>query len=265
VFSREFDIEVIFGQILRRWYIVTICAVIGGLMGIGVAKLKPPLYEARATILSAVDWNRAISPDDITIYQADDRIRALLLADETLEAALALLDGANIGLIGMNDPAKLRQQIKITHNEASFDLYAYSSNAQAAPAIVNAWAHAGLEALNEAYLHAVKASELQKLLFEASCELEIQERNQIEQAVWFCVTSFGEQEVEDLPDALLEEARASRGILPIYSFSLGSEGGYPQGPILWARANFILGGLVAGFVLGFLIVLGIPERHESVP
>ena len=44
-----------FERILRRWWVVAACMVIGGMLGWGLSFLLRPIYEARANYLVQID------------------------------------------------------------------------------------------------------------------------------------------------------------------------------------------------------------------
>ena len=254
--SAEYNIDTFFASAVKYWWVLVLGIVAGGLLGWGSAMLRAPVYEASASLLVAIDRHRSSIRDDITIYQADDRIRALLLSDRTLMHAIEKLHDAT-DETSFQSPTEFREAIKIAQGPASISLYFYSSNPDTAAAAVNAWASASLEDLQQAYLHAVRSAELQGALYEAHCTLQEVGESGDMRALWICTSGDSDLQVEEIPDALLEEVQASRGILPFYSFSLGQSAETPSSPVLWNRSGLIIAGIVAGIVvgLGAIIVL----------
>ena len=236
---------------------------IGGLFGLGYSTTRKPLYEASASILLTVDRGRSIVIDDFTVIQATDRVRALILSDATLEKALGLLSESTNEAEIFDSIASLRSALRIAQRPASFELLVYADEPAVAAEGANAWVKASLAALDEAYLHAIRAAEFQNALYEANCTLTLRVDESQEQAVWLCTSGKGEDEAEDLPEEILEEVKASRGILPIFSFALGQEAQPPQNPILWARSSFLISGLVLGVLTGFLIMMVVNARKRS--
>jgi uncharacterized protein involved in exopolysaccharide biosynthesis len=246
---------------LRLWWVLFLCMVLGGLIGLGLASIREPLYETASKILIAVDRSRTSIRDDFTIYQADDRVRALMLADTTLESALDQIQ--NHDEILFKSAADMREAIRITQHPASYSLYVYSHDPVWAAKAADAWAQASLEALEEASLYAIRAAELQSTLFESHCTLSLHWVGEEERVVWVCTSHELGDQAEELPEQLLEAAMKSRGILPFYSFSMGQKAVVPTEPILWNRTWFIIAGIIAGTLLGSIISYLLSMREES--
>jgi uncharacterized protein involved in exopolysaccharide biosynthesis len=219
-----------------------------------MASLREPLYEASAMILVSVDHNRASVRDDITIYQAEDRVRELVLSDNTLQGALALLGGNQLS-DSYQTPVQFRSSTRIAQHPAGLELLFYAHDPGFAAEAANAWASASLSSLEEAYIHAVRAADLQQALYEAHCSLQLLEEGSQTRAQWVCTSGERNIDVDNLPQKLLEEAKASRGILPFFSFSLGREAVPPETEVLWSRSGLVLGGLIAGVMFGCMLAV----------
>jgi hypothetical protein len=261
--AEGFDLRKFFQNTVRFWWIFFICMLMGGLIGLGFTVSRKPLYEASATLLITVDRGRSIVIDDFTVVQATDRVRALILSDKTLKSALELLSASTSSMDGFDTIASFRSALRITQGPANFGLFVYADEPALAAEGANAWAKASLAALDEAYLHAIRAAEFQYELYEANCTLTLREDESQQQAVWLCTSRRGEVEENSLPEEILKEVKASRGILPIFSFALGQEAQSPQNPILWARSSLIISGLILGVFLGSLIMIIIDAKDRS--
>jgi uncharacterized protein involved in exopolysaccharide biosynthesis len=262
--AEGFSLNDLYHLASRYWWTLFACILIGGLTGIVIAATRQPLYEASASLLVTVDRGRSIVTDDVTVVQATDRVRALILSDDTLEKALDLLSVSTDEMGEFDSIASFRSALRITNRPASFELLVYANEPTLAAEVANAWAEASLAALDEAYLHAIRAAEFQNTLYEASCTLTLRIDGTQGQAAWLCTSGRWEDEGEDLPEAILEEVKATRGILPIFSFTLGQEAQSPQSPILWARSSFIISGLIVGGLLGIfvLMIINTKNRHQ---
>jgi hypothetical protein len=260
VANRGFSAEEIFHAATNFWWMILVCLVIGGLLGLLYSSLTEPLYEASATILLSVDRNRALVPDDITVYQANDRVRELILSDKTLQGVLERL-GDQAESEFYNSPATLREHLRIAQHEASFELYFYANKPKLAADGANDWAQSSLSALEDAFLHAVRAAEFQDAIYESHCTLSLQDDGAQERAVWVCSTGWTDKHTDSLPESLMNEVMASRGILPFYSFALGREANEPNQPVLWSRSRFVIAGLGLGGLIGVLASVLIRERN----
>lgn len=236
---------------------------LGGLIGLGVASTRSPVYEASARVLISVDRSRTSIRDDFTIYQADDRVRALILSDATLQRTLERLTHDLETDVPFETPAELRAAVRIAQHPAGFDLFVYSEDPQTAASTANAWAMASMNDLEQASLQAILAAELQTALYESHCRLDLHTVGDEERVVWVCTSSGSLDEPGDLPEQLLEAAGKSRGILPFYSFSMGNTAPVPEAPVLWNRSGLIIAGLVGGLVVGWAVCFYLANRERG--
>src|SRR3970040_1817505 len=85
----DFDLLGTYHRLLARWLWVCVMAVTAAFLGLLVSFARPMVYQASALVGVDIDRSRAEVPDDITVRQAYDRVRALLLADDTLQQRLS--------------------------------------------------------------------------------------------------------------------------------------------------------------------------------
>lgn len=245
----------------RYWWLLLSCAILAGLLGLFYASTRSSIYEASATLIMSVDRNRAEIPDDITIYQADDRVRALILSDDTLEGLIDRLSNLPDSRHWEN-PAEIRTMLRIAQGMTSIQLYFYADDPALAAAGANAWAETSIDALEEAYIYAVRAADIQGALYEAHCSLEEQAEDGSASAVWVCTSAPSDLDASELPGTLLKEAEASRGILPFYSFTIAERAAAPGEPIIWSRGGFILAGMALGFLIGLSMIILLAYKQE---
>jgi hypothetical protein len=220
--------------------------VVGGFLGLGASYLRPRVYEASSFLQVTVDWNRVNMPDSVTQHQALDRVRVLLLADDTLSEALAMAGSEDAEL---PDLADLRDSIRLAQTPSGFELLVYDFDPQLAATLANAWATVGVEELSDAILHAIRAADYQDQLYEASCELIPAPEGQQKAIVWSCESSPNNGDTAELPFLILEETKKSKGILPAFSFSITRNAVPSLDPLSWGRSIYIL----AGFILAALL------------
>ncbi len=245
----EFQPRFYAAQLVRRWLAIFALAVLGAVVGWGVSALRSPLYAATAVLGIGIDYGRVLPLDDRAEKVAMDRVRALLLADETLETALASLRAADTPTPA--SASDMRQQIRLEDMRSEWHLTAYSHSPDAAAAMANAWASSALEALHQAAWHAWRAAELQGVLYGLGCALE-PSPSSAAQSVWTCQMGQPEPDAEEVLGLLLEETRLSRGVLPCLSYSLLREAEAPDAPVIGGRGWLILAGLACGGLTGIL-------------
>jgi hypothetical protein len=249
----DFDIGEIYRRLMAGWSWVLGAALIGGLLGLLVSSLRPPLYEAKAVVGIAIDRSRADVPDDVTVRQAYDRVRGLLLADDTLETAAALAAQRAGESPSPGAVEALTESIRLSERPDGWVLAVYGPNAIEAEETAQAWAEVAVDQLRAASVHALRAAEWQELLFEASCELVPQDQAD-QPARWVCRSAPPSGQAEMIPVSILAEVEATRGILPVLTYSLLKGAGGTAEPVVWSRGSLVLGGAVLGLVVGALVV-----------
>jgi hypothetical protein len=246
--SSDFDLMDTYHRLLDRWTWVVAAGLVAALLGLLLSTFRPPLYEASTMLGIGIDRNRADVPDDITVRQASDRVRGLLLADDTLARAIILGGEGGSSDVSPEASAELRGRIRLAEEPDGWELIVASPTAAEAERMAQAWAEASLEGLATASLHAIRAAEWQNVLYEASCRLV--PGGASGPARWLCHSAPPEGNADGIPASILAEVEASRGVLPVFTYSLlrGSTGtGYA---VVWGRGTLILGAAIAGLVIG---------------
>lgn len=230
---------------LRRWPWISLATVAGGVLGLIASLGRSPVYRSSAVIEIGVDYNRTAPMRDLTLEQAFDRVRALLLADETLAGAIR-----HSGSDGRIDVPEMRSRIRLAHRLDGWELFVDGDDPVESAALANAWAEVAVGRIEEAMTHALRAAQWQWALYQASCKLVPGEAAP-QTALWVCKSDVTEGDPASLPSSLLMEASLSHGILPIFTYSWVQHANVPPKPILWNRGALVLGGAVAGGASGF--------------
>ncbi|MEW6568850.1 MAG: hypothetical protein AB1449_11930 [Chloroflexota bacterium] len=248
--SDDIDTLYLGSRIVRGWPWIFILAVLGAVAGWAVSEFRPPLFASHAVLGIGIDYGRSLPLDDRAQEMAMDRVRALLLADDTMEASISLLSGTGTE-IGSPSPSDFRRQVRLEDMRSEWYLTTYADSPEQAAQLANAWAQGALRALHEASLHAWRAAELQAELYGLGCTLE-PAPDASSQPLWTCAVAGASADAEPLLSDLLHEAELSRGVLPGISYALLQEAEPPDSPVLWGRGWLILSGLVIGAILGVL-------------
>jgi len=244
--DQDLDLPQFYRRALGRWPWISLATVAGGILGLIASLGRPPVYRSSAMIEVGVDYNRTAAMRDLTMEQAFDRVRALLLADETLAGAIR-----QSGEEGRIDVPEMRSRIRLAHRLGEWEMFVDGEDPLETVALANAWAEVALERIEEAMRHALRAAEWQWALYDASCQLRAKETAP-QTPVWVCRSDVGEADPESVPSTLLEEASLSHGILPIFTYSLLQRATAPDRPVLWDRGPLVLGGTIAGAMSGFV-------------
>ena len=251
--TTDLDLVQVYRRLLAGWLWVVAAAMIGALAGLAVAYLRPPLYEASAVIAIGIDRSRADVPDDITVRQAFDRVRGLLLADDTLEGAAALSVERGDAESPVESIRALIERIRLSERPDGWVLAVVGRDAIEVERLAQAWADVSLVQLQAASYHATRAAEWQDVLYEASCQL-VAPPDGSEPARWLCRSAPPLGESASIPASILAEVEASRGILPAVTYSVlrGSSG--TARAVVWGRGSLVLAGALVGLVVGSVMV-----------
>jgi hypothetical protein len=184
-----------------------------------------------------------------------DQVRVEIISDNTLEHTLAMMGSDGSQPTSINSPAKLRESVRLGRRETGFSLSVVGQDPEWVARAANAWARASIEVLEEASIHAIRAAELQNLIYQFGCRLElVGEGEESQQAVWACDSISSDLETEDLPRALVDEVMKSQGIIPAMTFSLAQIAEPPTQSVRWARGELILAGAAVGILIGIITV-----------
>lgn len=249
--KEDIDIPAILRKTITAWYLILLIGLVGAAIGWLIASVRPPVYQASVFIEYGVDYSRTAHMDDITVHQAYEQVRRMLLADATLQATL---DDAN-ERVGeefiFTNVAALRSQIQLSRYPGGFELIVYGQAPEQSAVAVNAWAEIALEETEKAIGHAIRAAELQSMIYKAGCKLSPDPGNS-ERVVWLCASGRPDIDPDELADDLLREIQQTRGILPIFTFSLLQEARVPSDPIAWSQGTIVLACAMVGLLLGFI-------------
>jgi uncharacterized protein involved in exopolysaccharide biosynthesis len=141
-------------RIMRFWWVIVLFAVIGGLAGLIIHRLQPPIYEAQAVFVASIDFNkveftltgRSATPVPYQFTQYDEDIS---LAE--VEAALRQVVPQVAEFAQQNgipgDAASLLAQSTIEREHAYWEVRYRNADPALAQKVVNYWAEQGFSAL----------------------------------------------------------------------------------------------------------------------
>jgi uncharacterized protein involved in exopolysaccharide biosynthesis len=136
-------------RIVRYWWVIVVCGVIGGLSGFIAHRLKPPLYEATAVFMASIDFNKIdfmnLPKTNKTPYQFsqyDEDITLVLVQVSLREVepqvvAFAAQNGLQTDVAGLNNLSTIERK------HAYWEVRLRSPDPVLAQKLVNYWAQAG--------------------------------------------------------------------------------------------------------------------------
>ena len=260
--SVDFSAILWYRRVARRIAFVFVASILGALRGVGLGLITPPSYRAAAVLTIGVDYSRSQWLDEDADRLVLGRVQELVLSDDVLEAVLER-SGADSG-VGQ-PPAgsilELRDRIRLLWVDNRWELSYRSSDPVQAAATANSWAEVALEQLRTASAHALRAAELQSLFFRVSCRPQSL-AGDLDNPLWVCDEGEPNPELSGLPSNLIAEVELSRGIVPAISFASEAKASPPSEAEGGGRALMVLGGMLAGLLIGTIAVatIGDPTR-----
>jgi hypothetical protein len=243
--------------LMTFWWVVAAAAILGGLAGMGVHALKPPVYEAQARITMGIDFYQTGYMEqfdkDLALVSAAGIIYSADVMNQVVSAANAQ------GIPVDYDTLK---------NAATFERKSYEwilrlryPDAGEAADLANLWVEHGISALDTAYQHALAAADLQVYMNSLTDCLQ---QVAVNAAVPVCppLTAADLQvELSLAENRYFSEKQAARSIFPGMTYTVTQPAAVPQQPVLYGRNNLAAAGLLFGLIAGIgLVSSGFPSR-----
>ena len=252
--------ELYYTRIQRRWPVILLAGIAGGLIGLFLGLAQPPRYEAIAAVRIAIDYSRTHPLHESAERQALNRALDLILSDATLRQTVELAPQSVKSDASIATIADLREVIRLRDLRGRWELIAAASTPEIASALANAWAVSAVKNAEVSLEHAWRASDLQNQVYGLGCELK-ESPGASDGALWVCERASNGEQAEKLLDSLLREADLSQGLIPALSVSLLESAVNPSEPVSYADSVYALAGTVAGLITG---TLGVALRGPQV-
>jgi len=143
-----------FTRLTRFWWVVVLCALIGGGAGLIIHTFKPPIYEAQAVFMASIDFNKIdfthtaneSTPVPYQFSQYDEDISmALIEASLRQVVPQVVVFAQQNGISG--DATSLLAQTTIERNHAFWKIRYRNADPALAQKVVNYWAEQGFSDL----------------------------------------------------------------------------------------------------------------------
>jgi hypothetical protein len=245
-------------QVLRYWWLVSLFCVIGGLAGLLISALRPPVYEAVVHFSASIDYT---STGPLTQYEEDmainvvgDIIYSIDVKNEVLDRAQA--EGLTVTLRQLNEDAYIERRV------TDYNLRVRHADPAVAHRVAELWAGAGYSALMESYRHSIQAEYLNRYILTLTNCLSRSVGS--EPAHGLCANYRLVEIQEDIQaagQALFEERKASRGLFAGVTIGPAAQAVLNHRPIQFDRNQLVLFGGLIGLLLGIVLVeTGLPAR-----
>ena len=239
------DIE----MILSRWWLLTILTIMGGLVGWLISLARPPVYEARASMVVYVEYIQrgVITESESSWY---------LSTVSTLISPRALGPGL-IQEFEQDCENILLEDLQIERRESNWDLVVRCSDPQAVAELANTWVDSAYALLADAYDHGLKVQSLSTTIDQLKfC------KDDLSQEICAGISDVDTLIVrlKSLQEEIGKEQQASQGVIPNLVFRIESHATAPAKPSAQAPGVLILSGVIIGLLIGILAATTHPRN-----
>jgi hypothetical protein len=256
-------------RLFRRWPLIALAVILGGLAGWLASYALPPIYEAHTEIYIDLDsglWNQEDHPGnpvEIALANSIRPITSVLYSDETISDLLAAAQEENIPL----DKGTVLNTFTIQRINMTWLLNVRSNNPQYAARLADLWLQAALPIHQTAHGHAVTAFALtvqRDALFACFTEAALSAGNACAGTSFASLANL-QPALAKLDAQIAVEKDASLGLDPALNILPGAPATVPVEPVHDRRAWLALAGTVIGLILGITVSqITFPARKGTV-
>ncbi|MBE0696353.1 MAG: hypothetical protein IH586_05470 [Anaerolineaceae bacterium] len=245
-------------QALRFWWFLFVLIFLGGMVGVFIHQLRPPVYEAIGHFTATIDY---VATGPLTQYDEDVALNAVgnvilsrLVLDRLVIKAKA--EGIIIDRPGLIKMAVLERRF------TTWDLRVRSTDLQTAEQITNLWVEEGQAQLLESYQHTIQAEQISTYI--QSMESCLGKSVTGEPSTALC-TRYRFADIQDdlqkAGKALAQERKAALGLFSGLRIGPAGSVSISKSPVAYGRNQLVLAGGLIGLLVGFwLLNLGVPAR-----
>lgn len=247
-----------FQAALRRWWLIVLLTVWGGVLGWAIHQFEPPVYQAQAEMAISTDYTQT---GQLTQFEEDHnyfQVGQVISSTEVLARTAARAQAQGIQVT----PDDLASAIAIENKEYIYSLQIRNQNPQIAAKLANLWVEEANAQLTEARAAAMKARDYQRYLTTLETCLARSSSSQPGNSLCSTISLADlQQQMQATYAALQPELAASLGLNPSLSFHVKSQASVPSRPALFGQNRLALAGGIIGFLLGIWAVnIHAPER-----
>jgi hypothetical protein len=256
--QREFEVRTSLDRLLHYWWIILLCMVAGAGIGYLIHLNQVPLYEARSSISTSINYAETGLMTDLEEDDALSNIGEIVLSDQVVSRVQSSIDRVTSAFLDGN----LRSHLFAEREGYRWVLRVQAKNSASAQKVSEVWAAAAIQVLQDGLAHSRQALAIQRQM----ADLE----NCFSQSVAALPSyptcdapsrSTIQQNLKDLGTQYADESGQSLGILPALSFTVTENGNSDGSPVTYGKAGMIFSGAMLGFLGGVILVLaGLPKR-----
>jgi uncharacterized protein involved in exopolysaccharide biosynthesis len=128
-------------HMLRSWWMIVICMVLGGLVGFAFNYVQKPSYQAKATVFTVIDYQK-INDVRLTEYDEDmtiNSVQSVMLSNDVIGSLILEMAESGNSL----DYTTFVDHMSIFRKFTDYELFYRDSDPQVARLVVNTWADIG--------------------------------------------------------------------------------------------------------------------------
>jgi hypothetical protein len=236
-------------RIIRYWWIIVACMIMGGIAGWMISFSLPRVYQAQAEIGVYIDFTLTGALTDV---EEDMAIVAIGDVIKSSDVIFLVAEQAKAGGIEMNSKA-FWENAFLEREGDRWKLIVRDSDANKATKLAEIWANVSLKSLQEAYEHAFNAEKMQRYQDSlVSCLGQIVVTNPV---YAFCELDSLEKiqtELQQTGVQLSAEKLAGKGILSASNFDLVQKAEVPGEAVLYGKGSLVLAGTIIGLIIALV-------------
>jgi len=148
-YSEEFEPVEHISRLIKFWWVLVLCAALGGAAGLMINRFKAPVYEAQAIFMTIIDFNKidfthppANTPEPYQFSQYDEDLSLALVQTSLIRVEPQVVDFAKQNGLSI-DIAGLTETSTVERYHAYWYVRFRDSDPALAQKMVNYWAQAG--------------------------------------------------------------------------------------------------------------------------
>ncbi|MBN1370808.1 MAG: hypothetical protein JW987_02520 [Anaerolineaceae bacterium] len=258
--SAEFVPRDMFVTALRRWWVIALAVLVGGLAGLGFHALRPTVFEARFDVLLGLDQ---VGSGELERFEEDAALDAaglILGGPDTIRqvAEVARQEGLNV------QPEDLARMASLERRRSTWMVRLRGTDAQQLEALASVWLRTGFSALEQAYEHALRADSASRTL--ASLEACLARTAHSSPAEGLCGAGNLvelQAEIQRTGELLAQEQQGARGLVSFVLVGSAEKAVVPAQAVANGRGALALAGALIGLALGMWVSqIAAPRKQE---
>jgi hypothetical protein len=248
-------------RFVDRWWIITICMILGGGFGWIIHFTQPSLFESRSVISTSINYSETGLMTDFEEDHVLSVIGEVIVSDSVITQLKDSLNPETLAEVEEN----FRSHLFAEREGYRWVMRVRALNALTANEISSKWAEIATDTLEEALSHSRKALLLSRQItqLESCFTNSVTNRPAAPPCVLSSINAIN-LEMKNLGAEYKAEQVLSSGLIPAVVFTLTQSGSDKGAPVSFRTAELVLAGAVLGFIGGVILILfGTPNPKSK--